>query len=255
MLRLNQPAWRLAAAVLLILALPAGQPRAAAADAYTIFLPLGLDTRPAIFGHVTDAGVPAAGALMELSIDSTAGWVTQQTATTSASGLYVFRNPAALPGYHNYRVQFRNVAAAPGWLRDYTSQPFYEYDGQSVRDMGAINIDNVALITPTASAAITFPHYFEWLGRSATPSDHYALYLYYPGPVGPGVMVDNLPYGVGYTIATFPSSVQYPPPYQWTVVVRGPNGGSGNALEARWFTLALSELRPPAVLSPLLAPP
>lgn len=153
------------------------------------------------------------------------------TVATQSNGTYQFANAPSLDSNQRYYVRYTNGrdgnANNPNYLGFWACHNINSYTaGENVAG-GNFDIADVPLVSPANGATVALPYTFQWIRRSATPSDDYEFDLYDPADYDPYWWTDPTSgYVSSYTLNGFPSGEGFVTgvPYEWEIWVYGPDG-------------------------------
>jgi hypothetical protein len=214
---------RLTLCWLLVLPLAAAS---APQDQHTLYLPLVLRPPSGIAGSVTEAGVPVAGARIDLRRNSltTGAWLLLTSVYSDSAGRYLIPNLQTLQPGQYYWVMFvseRNPSRLLWWsvprITTYTAGTFVE--------LASFDIAGITSLAPAFNERVSLPYTFRWTPRPATPQDSYSVRFsgsasFSSGPLG---------YTDSYTLSALPPGAPSGPSagYYWLVHVAWPDGSNG----------------------------
>ena len=188
-----------------------------------------------IWGRMTHNGAPVANETVELRFyTSGTGWITRVSTTTNVNGIYVFSDVPSLSSGYYYYVRYRNTSGTPGRLWAWFTRLLDYYQTGSNVMIGEFDIADVHLVSPAGGAAVALPYTFQWMRRSATPSDNYEFDMYDPADGNPYFYTNpRLGYVDAFTLTGLPTGFINGVKYAWEVWVYGPDGGYGISYETR----------------------
>jgi hypothetical protein len=219
---------RLALAVALALPLTttAAAPESPQADHF-LYLPLILRPPTGITGLVTDGGVPAVGARLDLRrynpvFDS---WPLLSTVYTDAQGRYAFSNLTTLQAGQKYYILQTGNSTDPNHLLWWSPPMITAYTAGTQVELAPFDIAGVTSLAPDDNAHVTLPYTFQWTTRPATPQDNYRISFSGSVSFGSG----PLGYVGAYNLQSLPPGAPHGPAggYYWTVHIAWPDGSSG----------------------------
>jgi hypothetical protein len=119
----------------------------------------------AIYGWVTYQGLAAPGIALDLRFYNGTAWSTAATASTDATGKYLFEGIPALSAGQKYYVRYGPNTSNSSYLYAWYGPDIVSYPGGSLVAGGDFDIANVALLSPAAGATVSFPATFTWQRR------------------------------------------------------------------------------------------
>ncbi len=211
--------------------------------AFTSYLPLIAKPPAGIFGKVTYQGAPASGAWIQVwhcNVVST-GWAcleAPQYTTSGPDGIYQFTTAPTLGSDQVYAVQFYNNFNDSRYLYLWNSFPIYSYTAGQAVSGGDFDIADVTLLSPTDAITIGLPVTFQWLPRSATPSDSYQVELMKLDTEIGWYRTPHLGYVNSYVLNSLPADYTFDVKYGWEMWVYSPDGGNGLSRQHRTVTFS-----------------
>jgi uncharacterized repeat protein (TIGR01451 family) len=195
---------------------------------YLVFVPMVVMPPPGILGHVTLNGVAAAGVelTLRIHISPTVDGVVAHT-NTGADGSFLFTDAPNLNAGEAYFVCFENDASTPdGRLSYWETRSIMDYvQGESFFS-GNFDIADVNMTSPSPGAKVASPVTFQWVRRSAIPSDSYQFELI-DAAKSRDFLSPLLGYVDDYLLQNLPSGFVKLKVYSWRVRVNSPDGGFG----------------------------
>ena len=206
------------------------------------YLPLTLDTRPALYGQVTSFGVNPSGETLTLRRKEGGAWTIIQATTVRADGTYYFYNPPALGPGQQYAVWYENPGQEYTHLRYRVGPELMAYNGRDLVAAGDFDITNTTQSVPNSGATVSLPVQFGWVINLPNSSYTYAFALADPADNDPYFLTPSLGHVIGYHLLSLPPGFSYGTPYVWEVWVYTPDGGYGVSYLRRPVTFAASAL-------------
>jgi hypothetical protein len=192
----------------------------------SIYLPLVVKSYGAgpssdsLYGHVTDTGLPVAGAELLLRYYNGLTWLTYASTYTDSNGNYEFTNPPDLNSEQYMYVRWYNEGN-PSRLSTWVCHYVFSTSGPEAREC-SFDLDNIDLVSPSHDSYEWLPTTFSWNMRGIA-TDSYEVNL--------ADMSDYDPYWwteVGhvnsYVLNSLPSGFNPDSPYGWWMWVYGPDG-------------------------------
>ena len=176
-----------------------------------------------IHGFVTSNGIPAGGVFLELRFYNGAAWSTYTTVVTDANGFYSILNVASLNEDQRYYIRFTNITD-PNRLFTWHTNVISTYQIGSDLQFEPFDISNIYLIAPAHGAQVDLPYTFQWIARSAVPTDNYELYLFDLNAGYPYFFSTVLGYVNGYLLSGLPTDFEVGVWYGWEMLVYPPSG-------------------------------
>lgn len=204
-----------------------------------VYLPLVLKPcSTGICGRVTLNGAPAANVYLQLRFFNGSQWSTRATTYTDSNGNYAFTGVPSLGPGQRYYVLYSNSAGTTGRLRAWGTRELTSYTAGTAVPIGDFDIADVPLVAPPNGATVSLPYTFQWIPRSATPSDSYSLAVYDPTDLDPYAFTEPLGYVGSVNVTYLPSGFNPGVQYRWEVLIWSPDGGLGISREARAITFS-----------------
>ncbi len=202
-----------------------------------VYLPLIMKPPMEISGYLTQGGAPIGGISLVLGFYNGSSSSAAATTTTNSAGYYVFNGLPALAMGQYYYVEYANLEhnnsrLSLWWSRDVTSSTT-----TSSVSLGTSDLANILLSAPSPGATVALPYLFQWIRRSATPSDSYFLELF--APYGSAyASTQYLGYISGVPVAGLPIGFSPYVQYGWDVGLRDSNLGIGFSYYYRTVTFS-----------------
>jgi uncharacterized repeat protein (TIGR01451 family) len=202
---------------------------------YHSYLP-SIEKSPVGFtGKVTMNGNPAAGVPVDLRLFDGANYLTVATTSTASDGSYVFYNMPPLTSGQAYWARFKNNSN-PDQLYLWCTGVNTTYNASHMVTFETFDILNIFLTQPESGSVLTLPVTFQWLPRSATPTDSYEFDIFDYDTGDPSFYTDPPLGHVGsYTLTSLPPGFSYNRWYCWDVVAYSPDGGYGVSYYCYWI--------------------
>ena len=215
-----------------------------------IFLPALFKPLPGISGLVTFQGAPLGNQPLELRFFDGSTWSTRASLATETDGTFLFTSVPALAPGQKYYVRFTNTANPKSLFRWGTQEITAFADEQRV-DVGTFDVANIELSSPAAGATVALPASFQWIARTATPSDNYEFDLAEPNTGNPFFYTDPpLGYVSSYNLAHLPPGFKTNTPYIWYMWVYDTNGGYDLSYWAYYVRFSNTGSAQPSAQSP-----
>ncbi|MEA2576336.1 MAG: hypothetical protein QOH93_3634 [Chloroflexia bacterium] len=200
-------------------------------------------TQGSISGTVTLGDAGAEGVTVELRQHANSGAETLlSTATSDASGHYVFVNQPSAPGDAFYYIQFQG---GPGTLASWRTFPIIYLTGSDFT-VPTVDISDVPLVEPAGGATVAPGSKLKWKARRA--GETYRLYIYASGQ-GDKPVVDSGSLGAG-TEYTLGQGGLAEGKYEAIVQVRDAVIGFGYSRTRFQFSIGKLEIAPTEQVQP-----
>lgn len=142
-----------------------------------LYLPFMIRDNLVLQGAVTQAGQPAAGLTVTLSIFDLGVAFSAGTQVTDAAGTYAFQGLQELPAGAAYFVTYENTVVAPDRLAFWRTESKTTFGPGGIIEMPPFDVAAVELLAPADGAEAAMPVSFQWTPRVMT-GDVYQVEIY-----------------------------------------------------------------------------
>jgi hypothetical protein len=196
-------------------------------------------TPAGIYGQVTYQGNPIEGISLKLyRCDYTgAYWLcsTLLYTDTQSDGSYQFTGAPSLGIDQKYMVEYRNSLHDPNYMLGWWGADIFSYTVGSAVAGGSFDIANISLMAPADDVTVTLPYTFQWIPRTATPTDTYEFELM--DGENERTWIVPVSHAGSHTLEILPLGFISGTQYMWNVRANGPDGGYGVAYTYRTITI------------------
>jgi hypothetical protein len=199
-----------------------------------VFLPFLTKPCTGICGRVTENGFPVSNITLDLRFFDGVNWSTIDTIQTGSNGIFSFCDaPSLYPG-EVYYVLYLNDSSVSDRMWGWGTRDLTNYTSGSTVEIGEFDLEDIILVSPASGAHISLPHTFQWIRRSASPSDNYEFHLYDFSDDEPHFSsYPRLGYASAYALPYLPVGFANDTQYAWDIWVYSPDGGSGVSYDTR----------------------